>query len=92
MLAPHSLTEFQRRVLIEACRIPRGKTATYGDIAKRLGRPRACRAVGRALARNPLPVRIPCHRVIRSDGGVGNYSAGGARRKLALLRKEGWRR
>ena len=83
------LTEFQKRVLIETSRIPIGKIATYGQIAERCGNPNAYRAVGTALRKNPFPIAIPCHRVIRSDGRLGRYSAGGEKRKRHLLLKEG---
>jgi methylated-DNA-[protein]-cysteine S-methyltransferase len=65
-----------------------GRTATYGEIAERVGRPRAARAVGNALGANPIPIVIPCHRVLRSGGDVGGY-AGGPGRKRTLLRIEG---
>lgn len=91
MLARYRLTDFQVRVLIATCRIPRGRTATYKEVARMAGSANAYRAVGTALRKNPLPITIPCHRVIRSDGELGNYSSGGARRKLELLEREGWR-
>ena len=71
-------------------RIPRGRVATYGQIAMLLGRPRAARAVGTALARNPFAPTVPCHRIIRADGALGGYSQG-LDRKRALLRQEGWK-
>ena len=67
------LTPFQRAVLHACAKIPEGKTATYSDIARAVGKPAAARAVGNALAKNPLAPFIPCHRVIRSDGSVGGY-------------------
>jgi O-6-methylguanine DNA methyltransferase len=70
--------------------IPRGEVWTYGDLARRLGRPSAARAVGQACAANPLLIVVPCHRVVRSDGSAGGYRAGHAR-KAALLRAEGGR-
>jgi methylated-DNA-[protein]-cysteine S-methyltransferase len=77
---------FQRRVLRAALRIPYGRTSTYGEIAAAIGNPRAARAVGRALGANPIPVVIPCHRVIASSGALGGYSAaGGVRVKRQLL-------
>ena len=79
---------FGRRVLEEVHRIPRGRVATYGMIARALGSPGATRAVGSACARNPLPLFIPCHRVGRSDGTLGGY-AGGAALKRLLLEWEG---
>ena len=80
-------TEFQLAVLKELRRIPYGETASYGDIAKRIGRPRAVRAVGAANGRNPLPIVVPCHRVIGSDGDLTGFG-GGLDTKAALLRLE----
>jgi len=68
--------------------IPRGKVTTYKELALALGRPRACRAVGNALAGNPDPVTIPCHRVVRSDGKIGGYKFGESK-KAKLLSMEG---
>lgn len=84
------LTEFHQAVL-EACRrIPYGRTATYADLARAVGRPAATRAVGSALANNPLPLVIPCHRVIRTDGSLGGFSApDGIATKRRLLELEG---
>ncbi len=82
------MSEFQSRVLKLVAMIPRGKVTTYKELAMALSRPRACRAVGNALARNPNPVKIPCHRVVRSDGKIGGYKLG-ARRKMKLLLEEG---
>ncbi len=79
---------FQQQVLRAVSAIPRGKVRTYQFIAKQIGKPKAARAVGRALATNPFPLIIPCHRVIRSDGKLGGYQ-GGLKMKKALLRKEG---
>jgi len=84
----HNLTNFQRRVLFATLTIPKGQTRTYKQIASKIGRPNAYRAVGTALKRNPLPIIIPCHRVIKSDGTLGNYSSGGTKRKFALLKEE----
>jgi methylated-DNA-[protein]-cysteine S-methyltransferase len=78
---------FQQRVLRLEFQIPRGKVSTYGGLANRLGRPRAARAVGTALARNPFPVIIPCHRAIRVDGTLGGFG-GGLKMKKALLEME----
>ncbi|MBA3677855.1 MAG: methylated-DNA--[protein]-cysteine S-methyltransferase [Sphingosinicella sp.] len=88
-----AVPEFDRRVL-EACfAIPPGETRTYGDIARQLGAPGAARAVGRALGHNPIPIIIPCHRVLASDGKSGGFSApGGAATKLKMLRIERARR
>ena len=68
--------------------IPRGQTRSYKWVAEQIGSPRAARAVGQALNKNPHVGRVPCHRVIRSDGSLGGFSRG-ARRKLELLSKEG---
>jgi len=71
-------------------RVPEGKITTYGDIAKALGYPRASRAIGRILNKNPNPIIVPCHRVIMSSGNLGGYAFGKARKK-ELLKKEGLR-
>ncbi|NLF40457.1 MGMT family protein [bacterium] len=81
-------TAFQQRVLRAEHAIPRGKASTYGLIAKHLGMPKSARAVGTALATNPFPLIIPCHRAIRSDGTLGGYQ-GGLAMKRALLEMEG---
>jgi methylated-DNA-[protein]-cysteine S-methyltransferase len=80
--------EFQDRVLTEANRIPFGEVTSYAELARRIGHPRAARAVGNALGANPVPVLVPCHRVIRGDGSWGHYAFGGAlkTRLLALER------
>ena len=83
------LTEFQAAVLRKAAEIPAGEVRPYGWIAKEIGRPKAVRAVGSALAGNPVPVILPCHRVVRSDGTIGNYSLGGPHNKRTLLEEEG---
>jgi methylated-DNA-[protein]-cysteine S-methyltransferase len=80
-------TDFQVSVLEELLRIPYGETVSYGDIAKRIGRPKAVRAVGAANGRNPLPVVVPCHRVIGSSGDLTGFG-GGLDTKEALLRLE----
>ncbi len=79
---------FTDSVLRIVKKIPEGKVTTYGEIAKALGGRKFARAVGRALNRNPYPVKIPCHRVVRSDGLVGGYR-NGIREKIRLLKKEG---
>ena len=85
-----SLTPFQHNVLTTVQKIPRGEYLTYGDLARRIGKPSAARAVGQALGSNPIPILIPCHRVLASDGSLGGYSGrGGVRTKEALLRLEG---
>lgn len=80
-------TEFQLRVLDELQKIPYGTTASYGDIANRIGRPKAVRAVGAANGRNPLPIIIPCHRVIGASGKLTGFG-GGIPTKKALLKLE----
>ena len=82
------LPSFQQLVLEELARVPYGETATYGGLAARIGRPRAARAVGGALNRNPIPIVLPCHRVVGSSGRLVGY-AGGLDRKRALLELEG---
>jgi O-6-methylguanine DNA methyltransferase len=84
-----SVTEFERAVLLKAREIPRGQVRTYGWIAAQIGRPAAVRAVGSALRKNPVPVLIPCHRVVRGDGQVGDYALGGSQAKRAILAAEG---
>src|SRR5262249_10753640 len=83
------LTPFEQSVLRETLRIPRGEVRPYSWVARRIGRPRAVRAVGTALAHNPIPYLIPCHRVVRADGQIGNYSGGGPESKRAILGWEG---
>jgi O-6-methylguanine DNA methyltransferase len=83
------LPEFERQVLLKTLEIPRGEVRPYAWVASEIGRPRAVRAVGNALARNPIPFVIPCHRVVRSDGHIGQYGAGGPESKRAVLRAEG---
>ena len=84
------LTAFQQQVLQATQQIPRGRIATYMDIARKIGKPKAVRAVGQALGRNPIPIVIPCHRVIASDGTLGGYSGGGGlETKAKLLQLEG---
>jgi AraC family transcriptional regulator, regulatory protein of adaptative response / methylated-DNA-[protein]-cysteine methyltransferase len=81
-------TAFQRRVWEELRRIPLGETRTYGEVAAAIGAPGASRAVGSACGANPVPVVVPCHRVVPASGGVGNYGLGPAR-KRTLLQREG---
>jgi methylated-DNA-[protein]-cysteine S-methyltransferase len=80
-------TAFQRTVLDELRNIPYGATASYGEVASRIGRPQAARAVGAANGRNPLPIVIPCHRVVGSDGSLTGFG-GGLATKQALLELE----
>src|SRR5271157_655519 len=90
LLDKYDLTKFQKDVLIATLAIPKGETRTYREIAIAVHRPKAYRAVGTALRLNPLAPSIPCHRVIRSDGDIGNYSAAGGRKtKERLLKLEG---
>jgi len=82
------LTPFQRKVLEVVKTIPYGETKSYKWVAERVGNPKAAQAVGQALKKNPYPVIIPCHRVIRSDGKLGGYSKG-TQKKRRLLKEEG---
>ena len=82
-------TPFEIAVWTKALEIPRGEVRPYGWIAAEIGRPRAVRAVGTALSRNPVPLVVPCHRVVRSDGTIGQYSLGGPDAKRAVLASEG---
>ena len=81
-------TEFQKRCWKALTRIPYGKTKTYAQIAKEVGRPKAFRAVGQANHRNPMAIVVPCHRVLQADGSLGGYG-GGLDKKATLLRLEG---
>jgi methylated-DNA-[protein]-cysteine S-methyltransferase len=83
-----SVGDFGRAVLDELARVPYGSTTTYGALAARAGRPRAARAVGTVMNRNPVPIVLPCHRVVGSSGSLVGYG-GGLDRKQALLRLEG---
>src|SRR5262249_5759625 len=78
-------------VLRKALEIPRGEVRPYSWIAREIGHPKAVRAVGSALAHNPVPILIPCHRVVKSDGTLGQYSMGGDEAKRRLLAAEGAR-
>jgi len=82
------LSEFERAVLEKALEIPGGEVRPYSWIAREIGHPEAVRAVGTALSKNPVPLLIPCHRVVRADGTIGNYSLGGSRVKRTLLEVE----
>ena len=82
-------TKFQLRVWRKIRKIKKGTVKTYIQIARSIGRPNAARAVANACGKNPYPIKIPCHRVIRSDGLIGGYSGqGGKRKKAELLKKE----
>ena len=83
------LSGFEQAVLGKALEIPPGEVRPYSWIAREIGHPDAVRATGSALAKHPVPLLIPCHRVVRSDGHIGNYSMGGSRNKRALLESEG---
>ena len=83
-------TKFQLKVWEYLKKIPRGSVKTYSQVAKSIGKPLAVRAVANAISKNPYPPRVPCHRVIRSDGSLGGYSGkGGVKTKKLLLKKEG---
>jgi methylated-DNA-[protein]-cysteine S-methyltransferase len=83
-------TPFQKKVWRELCTIKKGTVVTYAELARRIGKPNAVRAVGNAVGKNPFAPDVPCHRVVRSDGRLGGYSGkGGIKTKQALLKKEG---
>jgi methylated-DNA-[protein]-cysteine S-methyltransferase len=85
-------TDFRRKVLLETARIPYGSTASYGEIAARVHNPKASRAVGGAMAHNPMVLVVPCHRVLASDGSMHAFSSpGGIATKVKLLELEGYR-
>jgi len=82
---------FYQKVWLKCMEIPNGEVRTYKWIARKIGHPNASRAVALALKKNPFAPYVPCHRVIRSDGRIGGYSAkGGIKRKIELLKKEGY--
>ena len=85
------VTGFGQAVLRKTREIPRGEIRPYGWVAREIGHPAAVRAVGTALANNPIPYLIPCHRVVRTDGHIGNYGGGGPEAKRAILTLEGVR-
>src|SRR3989344_7124764 len=82
------MTTFQEKAYRALRRVPRGRVTTYKDLARTIGSPRAARAVGNALNKNPFVPDVPCHRAVRSDGSVGGYALG-ARKKIETLRREG---
>lgn len=84
-----SIRTFPAAVLKKTLEIPRGQVRTYAWVAREIGNPAAVRAVGTALARNPIPFLIPCHRVVRGDGSIGQYGGGGPEAKRAILGAEG---
>ncbi|HJL82105.1 MAG: MGMT family protein [Candidatus Poseidoniia archaeon] len=82
-------TDFQKMVWAELKKIPFGEIRTYKEIAVAIGKPKAARAVANACGKNPYPIIIPCHRVVRSDGTIGGYTGdGGVEKKRQLLRQE----
>ena len=84
-------TKFQIKVWKAISKIPRGQVRTYKELAKLIKKPKAARAVANACGKNPYPIKIPCHRVIRSDGSLGGYSGrGGISTKKDILKKEGY--
>lgn len=84
-------TDFQKKVWRALLEIPRGEVRTYEWLAKKIKSPKAVRAVGSAVGKNPFAPEVPCHRVIRKDGGLGGYSgAGGIQKKIKLLQSEGF--
>jgi methylated-DNA-[protein]-cysteine S-methyltransferase len=89
-MEPMRGTKFQLKVWTYLKKIPRGSVKTYSQVAKSIGKPLAVRAVANAIGKNPYAPRVPCHRVIRSDGSLGGYSGkGGIKTKKLLLKKEG---
>ena len=91
MTGESNSTAFQKSVWDQIKNIPRGRTMTYKDLAIAIGRPNAARAVANACSKNPYPIIVPCHRVIRSDGRIGGYSGpGGSKQKEKLLKQEGF--
>ena len=83
-------TDFQIKVWNAISKIPKGKVKTYKELARSIRKPKASRAVANACGKNPFPIKIPCHRVVRSDGKLGGYSGkGGIKTKRKLLRSEG---
>ena len=83
-------TDFQIKVWNAISKIPKGKVKTYKELARSIRKPKASRAVANACGKNPFPIKIPCHRVIRSDGRLGGYSGkGGIKTKRKLLKNEG---
>lgn len=81
------ITDFQKRVYEAVSRIPKGSVMTYKEVAHMIGSPRAYRAVGNALNKNPFAPKVPCHRVIKSNGQVGGFALG-PKRKIEMLKKE----
>ncbi len=88
-LIQKGMTNFQIKVLEATSKIPKGQVRTYKQIAMAAGFPHAYRAVGTVLRKNPFPITIPCHRVIKSSGSLGKYSGKSSKRKAELLKAEG---
>ena len=84
-------TPFQKEVWQTLCGIPYGETVSYGDIAVRIGRPKACRAVGMANHRNPVSIIVPCHRVIGADGRLTGYGGGLSVKEALLMHEQNWK-
>ena len=84
---PRTPTAFEQRVYAIVARIPRGETRSYQWVARKLGDPKLARVVGQALHRNPDPVRVPCHRVVRADGSLGGYAWGPAKKRRLLAQE-----
>ena len=82
------ISQFEKSVYAACGKIPKGRLSTYAQIARAIGKPQSARAVGNALNKNPFAPRVPCHRVIRSDGSVGGFASGSAE-KIKMLKKEG---
>ncbi|MGC8710696.1 MAG: methylated-DNA--[protein]-cysteine S-methyltransferase [Candidatus Micrarchaeia archaeon] len=89
-LETFALTDFEVEVLLAVSSIKKGEVKSYKQIAQEIKRPNAYRAVGNALAKNPMPIKIPCHRVIMSNGSLGKYSYGGVKKKMKLLISESY--
>jgi O-6-methylguanine DNA methyltransferase len=88
ILKNKDLTDFEKKVYLAVSKIPKGETRSYSWVAAKIGSPRAARAVGNALNKNPYIGIVPCHRVIKSDGSIGGF-AKGTKRKLTMLKSEG---
>ena len=88
LLDLEGVTDFQNEVYAQLMAVAYGQVVTYGDLARQVGRPELARAVGQAVGANPVPIVIPCHRVVAADGKLGGFS-GGLRNKVSLLRIEG---
>ena len=87
-IAKEGLTDFEEAVLEKLKQVPGGQVTTYGELARAVGRPRAMRAVGNALNKNPFSPGVPCHRAVKSDGNIGGF-ARGVKKKIELLNSEG---